>query len=149
MRVLIVEDGYEYVEVMERFVPDGFAWVRAGDGAEAVRLATAEPFDAILLDMRFDRVPPDRLLGDLDEAAARFDDDRAQGARFLAEHQGTYVLEALRRAGVRAPAVLSFDFGDAPARFSRLAARNGPLAWVADGASPLTIAAALRALARG
>ena len=38
MKVLVVEDGYEYFDTFQRFLTEGFEWVRAGAGQEALQL---------------------------------------------------------------------------------------------------------------
>ena len=98
-RVLVVEDGHEYLTNLERFLGEDFEFQRAGDGLAALEMLSAAPFYALFLDMRFDRA--ERLLGDLDELVDRFAGDRGRARRFLEDHQGTYVLSALREAGAR------------------------------------------------
>src|SRR5689334_22974506 len=133
MRVLIVEDGSEYTECLTRFVPT-VAWERAGTGPRALQALAGGGYDAVFLDMRFDRAPAAELLGDPSELADRFNGDHVAARRFLADHQGTFVLAAIRSAGHRLPVVLSYDFSDEPRRFERLAARHGPLRYVRDTA---------------
>lgn len=141
MRVLIVEDGFEYGTSLARFLPT-FTFTRAGSGPEALALLASAAFDAVFLDMRFDRAT--ELLGDPGELVARFNGDGVRARRHLEDHQGTYILAALRAAGHGLPVLLSYDFGDEPRRFERLAARHAPLAWVGDTASPEEIARKLR-----
>lgn len=143
-RILVVEDGHEYVTNLRRFLAPDFTFTRAGDGEEALALLATEPFEAIFLDMRFDRAP--RLLGDLDEAAARFAGDEGRAKRFLEDNQGTLVLAALREAGHSQPALFSYDFDGEPRRYRNLERRYGPLAYLPDTAGPAEIRAALRAL---
>lgn len=51
-RALIVDDEEKIVEVLSRYLHDeGFAVTGVFDGGEALRLALAEPFDVILLDL--------------------------------------------------------------------------------------------------
>jgi DNA-binding response OmpR family regulator len=51
-RALIVDDEEKIVEVLSRYLQDeGFAVTGVFDGAEAVKLALAERFDVILLDL--------------------------------------------------------------------------------------------------
>jgi DNA-binding response OmpR family regulator len=153
MRVLVIEDGSEYTETLSRFLADGFTWVRAGSGPEglealqAAESAAAEGFDAVFLDMRFDRVAEEALLGDVEATADRFNGDPVQARRFLEDHQGMYVLAALREAGLSVPVLLSYDFDGEPRRWAGLASRHGPVDYLPDNASPSDIAARLRALA--
>ena len=147
-RVLVIEDGYEYSETLARFLTEGFIWERAGSGPEALELLKTERFDAIFLDMRFDRVPLDRLLGDLETTADRFNGDPIQAQQFLEDHQGNYVLKALRDAGHVVPVLMSYDFESEPRRWERIAARYGPVDFLPDNAGPADISARLEALAK-
>lgn len=149
MRVLIVEDGLEYSETFGRFLGDGFAWERAGNGPEALERLAEGGWDAVFCDMRFDRVPPPRLLGDLAATADQFNGDPEQARRFLEDHQGNYVLAAIREAGHGVPVLMSYDFGEEPRRWQRLAQRYAPVDYLPDNASPADVADRLRALARG
>jgi hypothetical protein len=145
VRVLIVEDGFEYVECLARFLPH-LTFERAGSGPAALAALGGSWFDAVFLDMRFDRAPEAELLGDVQQAAERFNGDVVQARRFLEDQQGTYVLTAIREAGHRHGVLLSYDFGGELRRFERLAERHGPLAWVGDTASPAEIGARLASL---
>jgi len=146
-RVLVVEDGHEYITNLQRFLGDDFAFTRAGDGEAALDRLAAEPYAAAFLDMRFDRA--ERLLGDLDELVDRFAGDRARARRFLEDHQGTYILAALRQSGHLLPVLFSYDFDGEPRRFRNLATRWGDLAYLSDTAGPAEIRAALLALVGG
>lgn len=148
MRVLVIEDGLEYTELLQRFLPDGFTWERAGSGPVALQRLATEPFEAVFLDMRFDRAPEDELLGDLEEVSDRFNGDPVQARRFLEDHQGNYILAALRDAGRTEPVLMSYDFDGEPRRWERLASRYGPVAYLPDNASPGDIAERLRRLAQ-
>jgi DNA-binding LytR/AlgR family response regulator len=145
MRVLIVEDGFEYSETLRRFLPD-IEWERAGGGPEALARLAGEAFDAVFLDMRFDRVEEDALLGDLAAVADRFNGDPVQARAFLQDHQGVYVLAALREAGHALPALVSYDFGGEPRRWSRLAAEHAPVDYLPDVAGPVEIRSRLLTL---
>lgn len=146
IRVLIVEDGHEYSETLGRFLREGFEWVRAGSGGEALQRLGSERFDAVFLDMRFDRVSDQALLGDLDATAARFNGDPARARRFLQENQGAVILSALRAAGLQVPVLLSYAFDEEPRRWARLAATLGPVDYVPDAAGPADVAQRLVAL---
>lgn len=148
IEVLVIEDGTEYVDAFSRFLPDGFAFTRAGSGPAGLALLRDRRFDAIVLDMRFDRAPEAELLGDVGATADRFNGDVVQARRFVEDHQGTFILAALRDAGVGLPVLLSYDFSGEPRRWERLAARSGPVAYVGDGASPQEVGDQLRALVR-
>lgn len=143
-RVLVVEDGFEYVENLTRFLGDTFSFTRAGDGHEALAMLAETPWDALFLDMRFDRAS--RLLGDREALTARFAGDEDRARRFLEENQGAYVLAALRDAGHSQPALFSYDFDGEPRRYRNLEGRYGPLAYLHDTAGPAEIREALLAL---
>lgn len=146
IQVLVIEDGTEYIDAFSRFLTDGFTFTRAGSGPAGLAALRGARYDVIVLDMRFDRAPEAELLGNVDEIADRFNGDTVQARRFLEDHQGTFVLAALRDAGFTTPVLLSYDFSGEPRRWERLAARSGPVAFVGDGASPVEVGAQLRAL---
>lgn len=143
VNVLVVEDGHEYTETFARFVGAPFTFTRAGGGASALAALRGTPFDRVFLDMRFDRVPPDALLGDLEPLLARFGGDAVRARSYLEAHQGTYILAAIREAGHSLPAVFSYDFSGEPRRWATLLARYAPLGWIPDNAAPAQIRAAL------
>ncbi len=140
-RVLVVEDGYEYITNLERFLSQDFELVRAGDGPEALERLAGERFDVLFLDMRFDRA--ERLLGEDPELLRRFAGDAVRARRFLEDNQGTYILAALRSQGCRLPALMSYDFDGEPRRFQNLVRLHGPVAYLSDTAGPAEIRAAL------
>jgi CheY-like chemotaxis protein len=143
VRVLVVEDGEEYTENLGRFCADGFSFTRAGDGGAALAALAAEPFDLLFLDMRFDRVQQALLLGDIGETAERFNGDPVRARQFLEEHQGTYILAAVRAAGHAHPALFSHDFDGEPRRWANLVRLYAPLHYLPDNASPSAIRATL------
>lgn len=149
VRVLVVEDGTEYIDSLTRFAIGPWAFVRAGSGPQALA-ALADPnapFDAVVLDMRFDRAPESELLGDAAEVAEqRFNGDPVAARRHLEDHQGTYILAAVRDAGHALPVVLSYDFAGEPKRWQRLAARYGAIAYAPDDAGPAEIGALIHGL---
>ncbi|HHO52896.1 MAG TPA: response regulator [Deltaproteobacteria bacterium] len=149
MQVLVIEDGSEYTETLERFLTEGFSFTRAGSGRGALALLAARPFDVVFLDMRFDRAPEGELLGDLELVADRFNGDPVQARRFLEDHQGNFILAELRGAGLTVPVLMSYDFSAEPRRWERLAERYGPVDYLDDVASPAEVAERLRALASG
>lgn len=145
MKVLIIEDGFEYSETLGQFLAEGFEWTRAGSGPRALELLPGE-FEAIFLDMRFDRVAESELLGDIAEIADRFNGDPVQARSFLEDHQGNFILAAIRDAGLQTGVLLSYDFDGEPRRWERIAARYGPVDFLPDNASPTEIAERLRRL---
>lgn len=139
VNVLVVEDGEEYTTNLGRFLTAGFAFTRAGDGASALALLAARSFDLVFLDMRFDRVQAAQLLGDLGETAERFNGDPVRARQFLEEHQGAYILQAIRAAGCALPAVFSHDFDGEPRRWANLVRLYDPVAYLPDNAAPSDI----------
>ena len=148
-RVLVVEDGHEYITTLSRYLGEAFDFVRAGDGHEALALLEREAWDVLFLDMRFDRTPAGQLLGDLAETADRFNGDAHRATRFLEEHQGTYVLAALRENGWELPVVMSYDFDSEPRRWTHLERRYRPVRYLTDNADPGKIRSTLLAAAAG
>ncbi len=150
MRVLVIEDGEEYTRTLTRFCADVFDFTRAGDGPEALALIAAaletRPFDRVFLDMRFDRVSPAVLLGDIAATAERFNGDPNRARQFLEDNQGSYILAALRAAGHDLPVVFSHDFNAEPKRWASLERMYAPVCYLPDNASADTIRAALLGL---
>lgn len=144
LKVLVVEDGEEYSRTLGRFAGEGFAFRRAGDGATALAALSEADFDLLFLDMRFDRVGPAQLLGDLAATAERFNGDPVRARQFLEEHQGTYILAALRAAGHAHPAVFSHDFDGEPRRWANLVRLYAPVHYLRDNASAAEILRVLR-----
>ncbi len=140
MRILIVEDGHEYTDTLTRFAGDAAEWTRAGNAADALTHLAQGGWDAVFLDMRFDRVPDNALLGDVVALTARFAGDRSKAIRFLQENQGTLVLSALRAAGYALPVLFSYNFDEEPRRWARVHAANGQVDYVPDSASPMDVA---------
>lgn len=137
-RVLVVEDGTEYVEGFERLAAArGLAIVfsRARDLESALAALAAGGPDALFLDVVFDRTPEDRLAGDAEALVARFGGDRARAVRHLATHQGFYVLDALAPLLPRIPVVLAYDFAAEPQRLEALRVRVQGLCGLPDGTS--------------
>ena len=146
VRVLVVEDGEEYIRTFTRFGADELHFERAGDGREALgRLA--EGWDVLFLDMRFDRVAPGELLGDLAATADRFNGDPVRARQFLEDNQGAYILAAVRAAGHTLPAVFSHDFDGEPRRWATLERMYGPVGYLPDNMPPGRIREVLRAAA--
>lgn len=135
--ILVAEDGDEYVESLGRLGLDA-QWLQAKSAADAVALAVAQPIACVVLDMRFDRIPRDQLAGDW-AATVRLVGGNAERAwRYLAQHQGLYVLAALRAAGWRGPAIVAYDFAREARRFDVLRAQHAPLDWIGDDATAST-----------
>jgi hypothetical protein len=137
--VLIVEDGDEYLQNLTRFVA-GPNYLQARGAKPALDLLAAHPIDIIYLDMRFDRLPREALVGDIDRLTRELGAERAY--RQLENNQGLYILEALREAGhARTPVILAYDFSREPERFAHLSQRHPALTWVPDAITPAEIRA--------
>jgi ActR/RegA family two-component response regulator len=110
-QLLVIEDGDEYAEFARLFLSRDFAVRAAGSAAEALAAIDQHGADALLIDLRFDRAPPEALVGDLEGTAARlFAGDRARAERYLQDQQGALILAALRAAGHMQRAVFVHDF---------------------------------------
>ena len=142
--VLIVEDGDEYLENLTRFVP-GPTYVQARSGTQAVEILRTQPIDLVYLDMRFDRIPREDLLGDHAVATRQNNGDPLRGWRYLQNNQGLFVLHALRAAGfANRPVVLAYDFSREAARLRHLQTRYPRLTWVSDAITPEEIHALMQ-----
>ena len=137
LSILIVEDGTEYTDRARRWMGDGFEFTRAGSGSEALEaLPQGNNIALIWMDMDFRRCPESELLGWERIDTGRFGGDRERVLQHLWEHQGVYILEALRLKGWRGPVVFSHDFTDSPKRWKHLCQRYGPLDWLPEAANP-------------
>ena len=143
IKVLVVEDGDEYLTNLTTFVSRGICYTQAKSGEQACALLPAIAPDLVYLDMRFDRTPNEALLGDLVALTARFNGDVARARAFQQDNQGLFVLRALRDAGFRGPVILSYDFGAEERRFRALSERDPALSYCPDYADADTIRAAI------
>jgi len=141
--VLVVEDGDEYLTNLTTFVADGIEYRQARSGAEACRMASAQPPDLVYLDMRFDRIPDAELLGSMVELTARFNGDVGRARRFQQDNQGLFILRALRESAFTGPVILSYDFSAEERRFRALSARDPALTYCPDYADARAIRAAI------
>ena len=114
-RLLIVEDGDEYLRFFSRHLSQ-FAYVQAHSHSECLAHLEDEghPVDGIILDIRFDRVPKEALIGDLEEIADRmglWGEVSEQGAvwQYVIDNQGYLILQALREKGFLQPALIIAD----------------------------------------
>ncbi len=149
IRVLVVEDGDEYLTNLTTFVSDGFAYRQAKSGERACEMLGEELPDVVYLDMRFDRTPVEELLGDMVQLTGRFNGDIGRARRFQQDNQGLFILRALRDAGFERPVILSYDFAPEEKRFRALSAKDPALFYCPDYADAKTIRQAiLRALGR-
>jgi hypothetical protein len=140
-RLLIIEDGDEYIEFARVFLRHDFEVAGARSATAALAALAHSATHALLIDLRFDRAPAAALVGDVDDTAARlFAGDRGRAARYLADQQGTLILAAVRAAGHRQPALFVHDFP--PRRLANLRALYGAV----DAVPALDAAAIRRAL---
>ncbi|MDD9941010.1 MAG: hypothetical protein OXU20_08240 [Myxococcales bacterium] len=138
-RVLVVEDGDEYLQNLTRFVA-GPVYLQVHTGAAALAALGEQPVDVIYLDMRFDRIDRGDLLGDVGEATRQMGGSQERAYRHLQNHQGLYILQALREAGHgHLPVILAYDFSHEQARFAHLARLHPSLTWVPDAITPEAI----------
>ncbi len=135
--ILIVEDGDEYLEALTAL---GAAcnWVQARSAADAGARVAREPVACVVLDMRFDRIPREHLAGDLTATVRQVGGDVERAWRYLAQHQGLFVLAELRSAGWQGPALLAYDFTREARRFDALRSLYAPIDWIGDDASANT-----------
>lgn len=109
MKVLIVEDGMEYLEFATVFLRD-WETRRAGNADEALRMLGAWTPDALLIDLRFERAAEETLLGEVGATADRlFGGDRIRARHYLEDNQGALILAEIRRAGHHQPALFVND----------------------------------------
>lgn len=149
IRVLVVEDGDEYLTNLTTFVARGIRYTQAKSGVQACALLRELAPDLVYLDMRFDRTPIEALLGDLVALTARFNGDVARARAFQQDNQGLFILRALRDAGFRGPVILSYDFAAEERRFRALSDKDPALSYCPDYADASTIFAAIhRAVGR-
>ncbi len=110
VRLLIVEDGTEYLEFFRLFLKDEHEYLHAQSCERALAVLGADGVDALVLDMRFDRTPLGELVGDVAEiAGAYFGGDLVRGQRYVQDTQGTMILARIRDAGHDAPALFVSD----------------------------------------
>jgi hypothetical protein len=130
--VLIIEDGDEYRDNLIRWVP-GPRYLQAHDAAAAIALLASEPVAIIYLDMRFDRIPRERLAGEVETIRRQQGGDAERAWRYLQNNQGLFILDALRQAGFsHLPTILAYDFSAEPRRLAHLQSQHPNLTWVRD-----------------
>jgi hypothetical protein len=111
-RLLVIEDGFEYLEFAQAFLRELFVAHSADCLATALGLLAQERFDALLIDQRFASTPVHRLTGELLHTAARlYFGDEARALAHLRDEQGTLILAALRAEGHVQRALFIHDFG--------------------------------------
>ena len=133
--ILVIEDGTEYVDALRSLASgDSVELARAADVDEARRALADRLFDAVFLDVVFDRTAPEKLAGDLEAQIRRFGGDQPRAERHLAENQGFYLLNEL--AGIlpaTVPVVIAYDFSGEPERLASLRRTRANLSGLPDG----------------
>jgi hypothetical protein len=136
---LVCEDGAEYVTRFTRFLGAEFRFARVGD-AHAL-LAAAPAARGVVLDLDFRRAAPAQLVDEQGRTRAALPPEER---RRLSESQGIFILQALRAAGSRLPALLCADLDD-PSQIAWLEETLAPLTVVPSTESLAALAARLRA----
>ena len=144
--VLIIEDGFEYIDRANQWLAEDFEFTRAGSGQEALLLLKETPFELIYLDMNFNRTDAELLLGPLGEMKERFGGDEEQALEFLFRHQGLYILAEIRGAGCLQPVLISYDFSAEPKRWQHLKEKYDPIQFLSDNVGPDQVRTALTEL---
>jgi hypothetical protein len=142
--LLVVEDGREYSEALERLAASGPGLVRilrAECLAKARAALEAGGVAGVFLDVVFDRVSGEELAGPLGALLARFGGDQARALKQLAENQGFYLLDLLSPLLSHLPVVIGWDFSREPGRLAALRERVPGLEGLAEDA-PLSEALA-------
>lgn len=135
-QVLIIEDGDEYLTNLSTFVAEGFVYHQAKSGGAACQFIQHTQPDLVYLDMRFDRIPIEHLMGDIIALSTRFNGDVIRARSFQQEHQGLFILRALRTsAGYQGPVILSYDFRGEEQRFAVLSHKDPALTYCPDDAN--------------
>ena len=122
-RILVIEDGFEYTRALERIAEGRAELVRAGDVAEATRAMEDGSFDAVLLDVVFDRIEPQRLAGA----------ESGRSTEQLARQQGFYIADALAERLARTRVLVAYDFSGDPERLEALRERLPGLDGIREG----------------
>jgi len=138
--VIVCEDGHEYMKRFTRFLGEELELVRTEDLPSALAACARGPL-ALLFDLDFSRLPPERLIDEAGVARPRPRDEN----RRLAQMQGILILRALRAAEVKAPALLFADLDD-PGRVKFLEQSLAPLSVVPSSEGMGAIAARIREL---
>ncbi len=137
--VLIIEDGDEYLDNLSRFVP-GPNYLQAHNCEAALKILREQSVDIIYLDMRFDRIPEDELVGDHLAVTRQQNGDPDRAWKHLKINQGLYILATLRDTGHGGmPIVLAYDFSGEMRRLEHLRKIYTGLEWVSDAVTPREI----------
>ena len=150
MKILVIEDGYEYFELLQRFLGVGeqFTFHRVQNGKDALEVLARGDWHGVLLDLCFDRIPVDELYGDIAEIAEQFNGRVEESRQYVIRNQGIFILAAIREADFDVPVLLSHDYSREMTRWERLVKRYGPLQFVSDNAGPEQIKTLLMQMGR-
>jgi len=130
--ILIVEDGNEYFEIFSRFVT-GPIYHQAHNGDEALEILKCLKIDIIFMDMRFDRIPQNKLLGNHAQITHLCNGDPNRAWQYLQNNQGLYILEAMKNEGFfDLKIIISYDFSREESRFLELKKTYPKLEYLAD-----------------
>lgn len=146
---LVCEDGTEYLERFERFLPGKFRF-RPARSAGALLLELAGLADAgaagvgVILDLDFRRTPRELLIDEEGRTDAALSEERR---RRLSESQGILILRLLRARGVTLPVLLFADLED-PGQAAYLEHTCAPLYIVPSNEGLRTTAARMEGLSQ-
>ncbi len=134
--ILVVEDGDEYLNVLTRFVPQ-YRYLQAHDGHTAATLLAQNPISLVYLDMRFDRIHRELLIGDHRQQTEKFGGNEERAWKFLEKNQGIFILNHLCTQGFAdIPMTLSHDFSGESVRWKHLSSTYANLTWLPDTVTP-------------
>jgi CheY-like chemotaxis protein len=109
-RILVVEDGREYIDFFRLFLARDYEYLEARSGGTALERLAEARVDLVVMDMRFERCPAPDLLGDVAEVAASyFGGDLGRAARYVEDNQGALIVAELRRRGHDQPVLFVSD----------------------------------------
>ena len=147
-KILVVEDGTEYVDAFRRLAPQGaeVEWLHAPDAATARRLLAEHDVEAIFLDVVFDRTPS----GGAGRGSARLWSraSRATASAPSSTSRATRVSTSPRPSRPAIPpgarVLLAYDFSSDPARLEALRETLPGLEGVEEGTSASRLVRRLR-----
>jgi len=115
-KLLIIEDGDEYLRFFSRHLRNyDYVQARSFDACMEILDGPGAASAGIVLDIRFDRVPREDLIGDVAEIAEQLlgdPSDLESAWRYLSDNQGYLILRALREEGFTQPALMIADLPD-------------------------------------
>jgi hypothetical protein len=128
-RLLLCEDGTEYLERFERFLGAHFEFIQSQDcGTLLSQLERYQPIAGILLDLDFRRVDESCLVDDEGQPISRL--GKEERARLIG-NQGIAILASLRKQGWRTTVLLFADIEE-PRQRDYLMGKFAPLELIAS-----------------